>query len=161
MIAPSSPPNKKRLRMDLTLPVNGKEKSPTKRFLKRIGSSFRSPFSPKTVDQPQQVADDFYSDEVDYAEDVDQQPDEAVTEKQFQDPHLSFEEARVEFLPKRNSLLNHPDRFASSMVIPLANMKTFPGHICIPICPQLKKQLNPPLTEFPSSRTIKSSGLSE
>jgi hypothetical protein len=46
--------------MDLTLPVDGKEKSPKKGFFKRISSSFRSPFSPKTVEPPQQI-DDFES----------------------------------------------------------------------------------------------------
>jgi hypothetical protein len=79
MLAPFRPPNKKRLRMDLTLPVDGKEKSPKKGFFKRISSSFRSPFSPKTVDPPQQIDDDFYSEEGDYVEDVDvDQPSDAV-----------------------------------------------------------------------------------
>ena len=111
MIAPSSPPNKKRLRMDLTLPVNGKEKSPTKRFLKRIGNSFRSPFSPKTVDPPQQIDDDFYSEEGDYVEDVvvDQPSDAvAVAEPPSDGPHFSHEEERAAFLIKGKSLLNTP-----------------------------------------------------
>ena len=60
MLAPYRPPNKKRIRMDLTLPVDGKEKSPKKGFFRRISSSFRSPFSPKTVEPPQQI-DDFES----------------------------------------------------------------------------------------------------
>ena len=60
MLVPYRPSDKKRLRMDLRLPVDGKEKSPKKGFFKRISSSFQSPFSPKTVEPPQQI-DDFES----------------------------------------------------------------------------------------------------
>lgn len=69
MLAPFRPPNRKRPRMDPTFPVDVKEKVHKKGFLKRLGMSFRASFSPKTVALPQQVIDDFYSDEVDYAED--------------------------------------------------------------------------------------------
>ena len=111
MLAPFRPPNQKRLRMDLTLPVNGKEKSPTKGFFKRLSSSFPSPFSPKTVNPTQQIDDDFYSEEGDYVEDVDvdQQPDAVVVAQPPSDgPHFSHEEERVAFLAKGKSLLNTP-----------------------------------------------------
>jgi hypothetical protein len=97
--------------MDLTLRVDGKEKSPTKGFLKRISNSFRSPFSKKQVDPPQLTDDDSYSDEGDYVDDVDvAQPSDAVAVSQppSDDPQFSHEEERLAFLAKGKSLLNTP-----------------------------------------------------
>jgi hypothetical protein len=109
MLAPFRPPNQKRLRMDLTLPVNGKEKSPTKGFFKRLSSSFRSPFFPKTVDPTQQIDDDFRSEEGDYVEDIDvDQQSDAVAHPPSDGPHFSHEEERVAFSTKGKSLLNTP-----------------------------------------------------
>jgi hypothetical protein len=95
--------------MDLTLPVDGKEKSPKKGFFKRISSSFRSPFSPKTVDPPQQIDEDFFSEEGDYVEDVDvDQPSDAVAVAQPRRRTTKNDEERVAFLAKGNSLSNTP-----------------------------------------------------
>ena len=103
MLAPFRPPNKKRLRMDLTLQVDGKEKSPTKSLLKRIGNSFRSPFSKKKeADPPQLTDDDSYSEEGEYVDDVD------VAQPPSDGPQFSHEEERLAFLAKGKSLLNTP-----------------------------------------------------
>lgn len=83
MLAPFRPPKRKRLRIDPTFSVDGKEKVPKKGFFNRLGRSFQAPFSPKTVDQPQQVVEDFYSDEGDYVEDVAQNPSDAVAANGF------------------------------------------------------------------------------
>ena len=114
MLAPFRPPNKKRLRMDLTPQVDGKEKSPTKGFFKRISSSFRSPFSQKKVYPPQLTEDDSYSDEGDYGDDVDvTQPSDAaaVSQPPSDGPQFSHEEERLAFLAKGKSLLNTPRPF--------------------------------------------------
>ena len=114
MLAPFRPPNKKRLRMDLTLQVDGKKKSPTKGFFKRISSSFRSPFSQKKVYPPQLTEDDSYSDEGDYGDDVDViQPSDAaaVSQPPSDGPQFSHEEERLAFLAKGKSLLNTPRPF--------------------------------------------------
>jgi hypothetical protein len=97
--------------MDLTLQVDGKEKSPAKGFLKRISNSFRSPFSPKKANPPPLTDDDFYSDEGDYVDDVDvDQPSNAVAVDQppSNGPQFSHEEERLAFLSKGKGLLNTP-----------------------------------------------------
>ena len=83
--------------MDLTLQVDGKEKSPTKSLLKRIGNSFRSPFSKKKeADPPQLTDDDSYSEEGEYVDDVD------VAQPPSDGPQFSHEEERLAFLAKGN-----------------------------------------------------------
>ena len=97
--------------MDLTIRVDGKEKSPKKGLFRRLTSSFRSPFSPKAVDPPQLTDDDSYSDEGDYVDDVDvAHPSDAVAVAQppSDGPHFSHEEERLAFLSKGKSILNTP-----------------------------------------------------
>ena len=113
MLSPFQPPNKKRLRMDLTLQVDGKKKSPTKGFFYRINSSFRSPFSPKKLIHRNRSTTIFIR-RRDYVDDVDvDQPSEAVavTQPPSDGPQFSLEEERLAFLSKGKGLLNTPRNY--------------------------------------------------
>ena len=164
MLAPFRPPNKKRLRMDLTLQVDGKEKSPTKSLLKRIGNSFRSPFSKKKeADPPQLTDDDSYSEEGEYVDDVD------VAQPPSDGPQFSHEEERLAFSAKGKSLLNTPrelNPFVTSLVIqPLGARTTGPqrwvnhypelrsiNRKYIPIYRPSPKRGNQPPSGYPTNR---------
>jgi hypothetical protein len=88
--------------MESALTGEQKGKLGKRGFFSKLGKSLLNPFSPKSTDQNEQQADDFYSD--DEESNIDTIAD---TEPPFPD-ELSFEEARVAFSRKGKSALNAP-----------------------------------------------------
>jgi hypothetical protein len=88
--------------MESALTGEWKEKLGNRGFFSKLGKSLLNHFPPKSADQNEQQADDFYSD--DEESNIDTIADTAPP---FPD-ELSFEEARVAFSRKGKSALNTP-----------------------------------------------------
>jgi hypothetical protein len=83
-----------------------------------LGKSLLNPFSPKSADQNEQQADDFYSD-------VEESNIDTIADTAPPFPEeLSFEEARVAFSRKGKSALNVHARSATWSAIPLPGDRT-------------------------------------